>query len=920
MTAQHFDLSPLLPALHANSLILTPNNRLRRKILQAWGETCVERGEHHWPTPKVYSLLDWQAECWQELQDMACPGCDRTIASEALRRYAWQKAIQQASEGAELYKTEVLAASADAAWRNLALWQIQTEQLDPFMEPDFDRYLGWLKFTQKQLDDRQLITNEAATELVIKGFREGFLDRQKSILLHGFDDFPPLHRALCQAASEEVVESSNDDLPEGHVYRTTAHNEEQEILAAARWGQYILEQNPQARIGIIVPNLGQSRDEVERVFTEVFEAHSLLPDQARYTLPFNFSAGTPLGSTPLVSDTLKLLNLSLKRWPLDDICDTLLSPFWHAGNDHFRANVCDRLRRLGQLSISGTDVREACLKLEDPAELGKRLQALNDLQRGRPRYQSAAEWAEQFQQQLELCQWPGDRRLDSNEYQQAGQWFQLLEQFAELNGIGASLSINEALKTLSQLANNVHFQAQTPDSPIQILGVLEGAGLKFSHCWVMGLNRKVWPPAPAPNALLPIALQRHFQMPHASVERELQFAESLTHTYRQSAPEVIFSSAAQDEESALHPSALIADIPLSPLSTILPDSPVALERYCHEMNANTQLEVVECWHAPMLEEDEKQKLRGGSGILQQQADCPFNAFAIYRLAARNVEPPSPGLSALERGVILHSVLQLFWEDVKTSDTLNALDEVVLQKKISECIHLSLRVWRKRRAHQCGPRYFDLEQQRLQKLVSTWLEVEKSRPPFALAACEESIDLNLAGLPLTLRLDRLDTLEDGSVLLIDYKTGEPAIKSWSSDKPKEPQLPLYVLSLDTPCAGIAFAQLNTKACQFLGLGELAAPIQGIQAPSDVRNSDLPPSWEALVPHWQTVLGDLSIAFQKGDARVAFKDRYAGQYSTALLGLNRFPERSTVEKFRKQQAVDTIELNSNTPPVQRDWLDD
>ena len=56
---------------------------------------------------------------------------------------------------------------------------------------------------------------------------------------------------------------------------------EQEMRAAALWSKQQLEQNPAAMIGIIVPNLGQCRDQVERVFVEVFEPLAALPDLAR---------------------------------------------------------------------------------------------------------------------------------------------------------------------------------------------------------------------------------------------------------------------------------------------------------------------------------------------------------------------------------------------------------------------------------------------------------------------------------------------------------------------------------------------------------------------------------------------------------------------------------------------------------------
>ena len=925
MPASLFKLHPLLPALNSNTLILTPNNRLKRKILQAWGEHKLSQNQISWASPRVHSLADWQNECWQQLQDKAYAGCDAAIASDALRRYAWQQAILASNQGSGLYKTEVLAATADAAWRNLSLWRLSDEKLQEFGDPDFQHYLDWLSETRAILSTRQLITAEDACERIIAAYNDGTLAQEKAILRHGFDDLPPLNKALCDSAAESVEDSSVTPTP-GQLQRTTTQSPEQEILAAALWSQNILDQNSQAKIGIIVPNLGQCRDEVERIFVEVFESHSILPSEPRYALPFNFSAGTPLGSTPLVADTLKLLALNIKQWPLADICETLQSPFWQAGDEHFRARLSSSLKRLGQLTVSRSDLREHSARLAEEfperacdnsqvESIAKRLQQMAERLRQQARYQSANRWASYFQEHLALCHWPGSRRLDSIEYQQAKQWFQLLEQFSELSVLGATLTLNDALKHLSQLANSLHFQAQTPDSPIQILGVLEGAGLQFSHCWVMGLHRKAWPPAPAPNALLPIALQREYQMPHASVERELQFAESLTQGYRQCAEHIVFSSASHDDESAQQPSALIADIAESPVSALVPRLYSSLDLYLQQFNLRPTLDIVDTLMAPALSDDEKQQLKGGSGVLQQQASCPFNAFAIYRLSARDIEAPSPGLSAIERGIILHGALQYFWDEVKESTQLAAMSGEQIEEKLNLCIQRSLQPWRKRRAKQCGPRYFDLEKQRLLKLLNRWLDVEKQRPPFTVSATEQSVEVTLSGLTLNLRLDRLDTLEDKRTLLIDYKTGEPKINSWESDRPREPQLPLYALGLKDQCAGIAFGQVNAKACQLVGVGEPSQAIEGIQAPGELRYSALPTQWIDVIPQWKDVLTKLCVEFEQGQCAVVFKDKNAGLYTQDLLPLNRFPEFAALERF-----ISTLPAPATHVPIQGDLLND
>ena len=68
------------------------------------------------------------------------------------------------------------------------------------------------------------------------------------------------------------------------------------------------------------------------------------------------------------------------------------------------------------------------------------------------------------------------------------------------------------------------FQPEGTDAPIQLLGVLEGAGLDFDALWVAGLSADRWPPAPAPNPLLPLHWQRERNVPRSSAENELAHA------------------------------------------------------------------------------------------------------------------------------------------------------------------------------------------------------------------------------------------------------------------------------------------------------------------------------------------------------------------------------------------------------------
>ncbi|MGI9332062.1 MAG: PD-(D/E)XK nuclease family protein, partial [Gammaproteobacteria bacterium] len=103
---------------------------------------------------------------------------------------------------------------------------------------------------------------------------------------------------------------------------------------------------------------------------------------------------------------------------------------------------------------------------------------------------------------------------------------------------------------------------------------------------------------------------------------------------------------------------------------------------------------------------------------------------------------------------------------------------------------------------------------------------------------------LAGLRFGLRIDRIDTLEGGQALLIDYKTGRSnSATSWMGERPDEPQLPLYALAWSQrdvdgegpdDVGAIAFGQIHRAQTAFTGLGDGAGLPAGVIAPEASRS--------------------------------------------------------------------------------------
>lgn len=905
MVDTYFDIAPYITAIDGGELIITANNRLRNHMLRAYGQRQVDSTKV-WPSPRIYSLSQWIEFNWGLLQRRAYVPAAQRIINNLQRQTLWEKIIGESSLAAALLQPEPLAQAADSALRNLELWQLteaQVRDAEPLLNAQSNTYcwLTWLGEFRARLAQLGFITQESANQILIDAFKTSQLDQEAIIHLTGFDDIPPQHQDLINSACQQLhsIKLENQIT---QLIRTEIHNSEAEIRAAALWSKQQLEQNPAAMIGIIVPNLGQCRDQVERIFVEVFEPLAALPDQPRYTLPFNFSAGTPLGATPIITATLNLLELQKSSWDLEAICDLLLSPFFSDADTELvlRTHLIQALRKLGRFTISLSDLRHHGQKIasklgiiENDNHLISRLVQLENYRRQSFGKQSAQYWCDFFQRHLQLLGWPGPRRLDSQEYQQLTLWNQVLENFLQLDGTGIELTYTAAIQQLRSIAGKTPFQAQTPNSPIQILGALEGAGLQFSHCWVMGLHHRQWPPVPAPNPLLPSNLQRTQKMPHASAERELQFARALTEHYRQCAPLVIFSSAHSDDDSELSPSALIRHLPLTTMDALIGNKESISAQNYQALAATSNLEIVSTAQAPQLIVGQE-PVRGGASLFKEQGACPFNAFARLRLGANSIEEPVAGFSAIERGNLLHDALAQIWKQLKDQKTLLASDETALSTLIQQTTQTTVDSLKQKRGTSIGVYYAQLEQERLAQLISEWLAQEKMRPAFTVIAIEEDVEVEFAGLPLRLRIDRIDQLENGDLLLIDYKTGQPKLQSWQGERMDEPQLPLYAVTATEDIAAIAFAQINAKAMKWIGMGALNTHHDGI-LPSKTP-------WDEQRQEWQLFLQNLAADFIQGDARVDMKNPTTAQYAEDLLPLNRLQEQDALNAFiRRMQGA-------------------
>jgi ATP-dependent helicase/nuclease subunit B len=855
-----YDISGLVGYLESDQVILTPNQRLARRIRLGWGRWQVEQGRDCWNSPPVMSLQQW----WQHCYEMAVVAGAQlpNLLTSAQELALWQTCIQQHPASAVLLRPRGAAQLARDAYQHIQQWQIdwRSEPMASTFKVDADAslFLEWLEEFEQQLQTRQLSTmQQLLPQLAAQHPCE-------VIVLAEFDELSPLYLQSLQAQAQ-TVENYSFRADSGSHRIVACEDSDGEVLAAAAWAQQIWSRDPEARVGLLVPQLQQRRQTVQRALQQAF---SNVAGLQRKALPVNFSAGVSLDSCGVVRTALGLLKLATEDSNLPLLVQLLHSRY--RDNTEFlqEQQLIQRLYRRGRERVAASLLRHECARIKVGAaevglQLGRQLLELSQQRELRERH-LPSQWGAMFSACLERLGWPGNAALDSEEYQQIEHWHGALAQLAELDRVCKPLTFSAALGQLQQICREAVFQSQTEDAQIQVLGLLEAAGLQFDYLWLCGMGSNEWPPAATPTPFIPGQLQRQLNLPHANAERELQYAQGLMHQFIACGADIVASYSRFDADVAQPPSPLLNE--LAATEEIIESGGYAPAWL--EIQAQNQGRFYSDETAPGVSDIEATDLRGGSGLIADQSQCPFRAFAYHRLGARPLPDLAVALTAAERGSILHDALYTLWGELANSSALKASSEEEREQLIVRACTAAVGEFRRHHPQPEIQALLDIEQRRLQTLLKAWLQLEAEREDFEVLAREEGSTIELGKLRLQLRIDRIDQLASGGKMIIDYKSGSGEIRYWGGERPQQPQLPLYAQALGDEVEAVSFAIVSSRECAFRGLGR-HTDTPGIK--NDIASAartweQAPQDWDTLQEYWQRSLARLAQDFLDGKALV------------------------------------------------------
>ena len=875
-----FRRGELLDAIAAGTVVLTGNTRLARHLGSEFERRMLDQGRQAWATPAVMPLNAWLLETFDWLLLDSAASLPRLLAPDQ-EHQVWASII--ASEGPGLLRVDATATRAMDAWKLMCDWRLDLADPRFPVNEDGAAFRRWADRFRSICEKDGLASESELTALLVPHIADGECRVPDRTVLAGFYHLTPAQRRLVTALREAggTAEWVGLSGRAGRARRLCAADAHDENARAAEWVRRILLTDPDARVGIVVPDLAARRSSLAHRLGKTLDPASLQPGGSERPHPWNVSLGVPLSQVPIVRTALGLL--SLIRSPVETAAlGTLLgSDHWGLPRDdadrcaelNRRALLDRRLRSIGDVAMplysiryeagrtdeSGQPQPWACLLLED------RLEKLVERSRELPGRTLTGEWAGVFAGWLALAGWPQGRPLDSGEFQAVEAWNGLLSRFSALSDFAGPLTRGEALALLGRLAGERLFQPRAGEAPVQVLGLYEANSLQFDHLWVMGLHDTVWPPAPGPDPFLPLAIQRESEMPHCTPESQRAWAAAVTAQLGAAAAEVVFSWPCREGSEELECSPLIGHLEeMRAVEFHLPADDDWFRRIRNSAIPET--------HPPSAPIALRQAdVGGGSRVYAHQAACPFRAFAEHRLGARPLDRPGVGLGAMRSGQLVHRVLESLWRDLRTQRALCALDHEELSGRVRAAVDAALEMQRRRNPATLSPRYLALETERLHQRVMDWLELERQRGPFEVVHLERRRAFERSGVRVNLVLDRIDELEDGARVVIDYKTGKVSPSGWFGERPDDPQLPLYGVSGKSgsdghPLAAVTFAQIRADRAGFSGVVRETGILPGLPSSRSPALKEAAANWPDVLDDWSRVLERLAAAFHAGRAEV------------------------------------------------------
>ncbi len=793
------DFSKLSPLVTDKTLILTPNARTQKAVYS--GQFYQLPEGQVLEAVDVRSFSQWLNDLWSELSfSQVLP---QKLTNLTIKSWLEKQVIEESAW--TLTNPSGVATKVLEGYQNLVQWNLKLSNVGSNETVEIDYFKMWIGAFEQFCTDNHLIAEFKSLSLVLKKLEPLKTYLPKHLLLVGFNQLTPLQQDFLNSLNDVGVRV------EKYEFESTVENAcqvnfssfQNELEFAANYAKTY--EKSGTCVGIVVEQLASRLADVHNVFSRVFQPEEAKPWNPLSKPKYNVSAGFSLAEQPLIKAALFLLNLKSKRISLDDIHFLKNTPFidWgrHSAQIKYHLHqLCLNPRKFYSISFLLKSIAE-CEEADKLEVLRLRLSFVDSLSSNQmPILQHIERW----RLILSTWAWCESRELNDFEIQAKNNFFGLINNCSSLADIYKKIYPKDSLDFLNQLAKQQAFQVATDRTNVHVLGVLEASGLQFDHLIIIGFNNANWPQRNKINPFLPLKLQREYDMPGSTAEREFEYANDLSASLLKSARQLIVTTSSDESNHAISAS-FFSHLVERQVDEFVVEIPVlkTTPNYQWVKDSNVDLSGLD--------------IKGGAYLLSDYAKCPFKSMANFQLKLSGYQTPDVGVEPKTKGSWLHETMEIIWQELESQQNLIDMSRSDLNRLVTDSLNTCLLKHQPYLLATTEAEIIQLELNKLANLILEWLEIEKQRDEFVVEHLEKEFRLDIEGLNLKFRIDRVDINKKKDVEIIDYKTGKTEIRNWFGVRPTEAQMPAYVLSMqDSNISGLNYARIKTGEVAQTGL--------------------------------------------------------------------------------------------------------
>ncbi|MBX2848317.1 MAG: PD-(D/E)XK nuclease family protein [Acidiferrobacterales bacterium] len=874
--------------LDKSTALLVPTRSLANTLNEQVAEFYIEQGKTVWEAPNILIWRDYIKELWalNKPKFNQYLGAKHLISSQQ-SLLLWTQVIEKSrrqEQALTLLNVQQTARAVQRSWTLMHDWRIEIKTIEQDHDADSVQFVQWLKEYQALLNKRGLLDEP----LLLNALCDRQIELEfpyQELIYYAFDLINATQDTINQC-SKERVEIKHLSPPERdgrlsyHSYKDT----NTELIACFQSARKLIEEQPDCTINIVIHDLQDRQAKVDELARQVFYPSASPLEVQKNSTAFRYSLGQRLTQWAAIDTALSVINLLKNRTTTTELSFLLRNQFLGLCAEHRQeCRAFDRWlkrQRVHNITLEQLpDLYQQCLaSLQEPPKmpdengfaqtLDMLVQKLQDL-RGKLNQEkqnnqfsalSFTDWVNQFSDWLATWGWSSrtvGNELNTVQHQLLKRWESLLQEFAALAAVQRKTGLSKAIDLLTQMARDAMFIPKAAASPILISSILEAVGRPADYCFVLGMSES-FPPAPKNDAFIPQRLLASAGHPDMSADSSFVQAQTVMNNLLNSMGDTVISYANQTEQ----------DHEISQQCSPLFRHNVFTEQ--QKLSQFDQTKSSEAWleHYQDLQGPVWQssvRASGGSKVFENQSHCPFKAFVTHQLTFQVDQEAEFGLDFLDRGNVVHLLLDRLWERLQTQQQLKQIEPAALKALINQLIDQALGD-KGLELSEDKQRLLSFERPRLVTLLTQWLDFEAKRPePFMVIEREEMRQGELAGIEFSYIIDRLDMTDDGRTFIIDYKTGSVNKKDWVGKPLKSPQMPLYAVALskakNNPISGIAYANVRQHEHKFVELSEA-----GVFRKQNKRTLDDEALWNQNKAQWENLFTELAGDFLAGNAAV------------------------------------------------------